>query len=234
MNVRKYLNLVLFFALPIFAVKAQVCAELMDFYKSNKELEYVSYDKKEKVSTSMKYKTLRTEVKNDTSMVWLLLKAYDNKNNEISQNEVPIKCYKDMLIIDMRSAIPAMPVGGQDAQQDIRMEIKGDDLAFPSDAKIGQTLPDAEMELTTYMGTMRLLSNKYAMRNRKVEGNERVTTPAGSFDCIKYSYDFEYNFLGKRTSRTEYWFKPGLGMVKTVNYDKKGGVESRTELAKIK
>ena len=233
MNMNAFSLAFSFLMLSVFSLKAQMCSEMLEYYKINVELEYISYDKKDKVGSRMNCKTLRTETQNDTAIVWLNIRVYDNKNNETSQSDMPLKCYNDMLIMDMRSVMPAMPANAQ-GSSDVRIEIKGDDMAFPPDAKAGQTLPDAEMEMTTYMGTMRLLSNKYAVRNRKVEGNERVTTPAGDFDCVKYSYDFEYNFLGKRTSRTEYWLKPGLGMVKTISYDKKGAVESRMELTKIR
>lgn len=62
--------------------------------------------------------------------------------------------------------------------------------------------------------------SKMLINDRKVEGQESVTTPAGTWDCFKISYkckmgvktgpiNIPINFEG-----TE-WYAPGFGIVKT-------------------
>ena len=60
--------------------------------------------------------------------------------------------------------------------------------------------------------------------NRKVEGNETVSTPAGDFECYVITYDTEYKMGIKMTMSSKLWLSEGYGMVKQENYNKKGAL----------
>jgi len=60
-----------------------------------------------------------------------------------------------------------------------------------------------------------------------------VTTPAGTFDCIKMTQDTDVKAIFKMKAKTTTWYTKGVGMVKTENYDKNGKVESSTVLTKF-
>jgi translation elongation factor EF-Tu-like GTPase len=90
---------------------------------------------------------------------------------------------------------------------------------------------------------------KYHYKDRKVEAKEKVTTPAGSWDCYKITnrVDVEVDFPGmsdkakkmmetmtnqmKSTGIT--WFSPDLGIVKMELYQN-GKLVSKTEIVSIK
>lgn len=62
-------------------------------------------------------------------------------------------------------------------------------------------------------------SFSYNIWNAVIEGNETITVPAGSFDCLKVS------FVNKVDSQKVYvtqWYAPGIGTVKTIQEIKKG------------
>jgi hypothetical protein len=132
----------------------------------------------------------------------------------------------------MRSMVPGIPTSASESQ-DMQVEISGDALLYPPDMQPGQTLPDGYVDMKMFMNGMKLFGSRYNMTNRKVEGRESMTTKAGTFDCIKLSYDMEYKFMGSRTSHSEIWYSERVGMVKSITYTKKGGIDSVMELTKF-
>lgn len=210
---------------------AQDCATMYAYFKEGVTLEYTNYNKKDKVDGVLTHRVSSIEEKSDTLIAAINLTTTDAKGKQVSELSYPMKCFQGVIYVDMRSMIPQQPGGQQSPQVDV--EMKGTDLTYPPDMKPGQILPDAEMEMTMRMGGLQLMSNRYQIKNRKVEAEESVTTAAGTYACLKISYDFEYKLMGTRTMRTEFWYAPEVGMVKSVNYDRKGNVESRSELTKV-
>lgn len=227
---RKSIPLFSLLLIPMLAT-AQKCVELYDYFKEGITLEYTNYDKKGKAEMVTTQKVTSLTENADTVIATIGASAVNEKGKDLYSNVFPIKCHEGVIYMDMRSLVPPQQNAGQ--SPDMQMEIKSNDLIFPADMKPGQSLPDSEMELTVRMGGLQIMNNKYYIKNRKVEAEENVTTPAGTYKCLKISYDFEFKMLGTRTYRTEYWYSQAVGMVKSINYDKKGNVESRTELTKF-
>jgi hypothetical protein len=229
-TMQKITVLVLFLAaLPLFTA-AQDCADMYDYFKEGVTLEYTNYGKKGKVESVTTQRISRVEESADTLIAVIEATSVSEKNKKPNQFTFPIKCHAGTIFVDMRSVVPQQDMGDM---PDLEIEINGTDLTYPPDLKVGQTLPDSEMEFTMRMGGMQIMNTKYFITNRKVETRENVTTTAGTYDCFKISYDFEYTLMGKRTSHTEYWYAPSVGMVKSVSYDKKGNEDSRMELTKF-
>ena len=68
--------------------------------------------------------------------------------------------------------------------------------------------------------------------NRKVTGKESVTTPAGTWDAWKISYDGQFRAkIGPIGIPVNFkaieWYVPGFGIVKTETYSKNGKLEGR-------
>lgn len=68
----------------------------------------------------------------------------------------------------------------------------------------------------------------------KVLGQEQITTPAGTFDCIKISYIMKTN-MAADSLKLYYtaWYAPGIGMVKEQGCDKKGKIVEQEELVQM-
>ena len=64
------------------------------------------------------------------------------------------------------------------------------------------------------------------LTNRKVVAQESVTVPAGTFDCLKITYDLESKAMIKITGSATQWMAVGPGLVKSESYDKKGNLIS--------
>ena len=214
---------------PIFLVVtcqpilAQDCTATYGMLKEGTRLEYTNYNKKGEADGTIKQLCRQVETVNDTIIATMDAQGVNQKGEETYARSYLMKCLAGVIYLNMQSTY-----GSQSASVDIQLE--GGDLVYPADMKPGQTLPDAEMVATMSSSGLQLTKTRYKVTNRKVESAEPVTTQAGTFDCMKISYDLEMNLLGKKTSHAALWMAKNVGMVKTENYDKKGGVESSMQL----
>ncbi len=121
-------------------------------------------------------------------------------------------------------------------------------ISFPIAVKEGQTLPDARGFINSTKGDKQV-SMKYAFRNRKVGAREKVTTPAGTFNCYPVSNNVEVELdlpgvdekakemmkqmqkIMKMSMTT--WISPELGIVKMEMYVN-GELKSRNEVIEVK
>jgi hypothetical protein len=67
-----------------------------------------------------------------------------------------------------------------------------------------------------------------------VDAIEDVTTPAGTFNCVKISYDIETKtFMTMRASGIE-WYAKDVGVVRSESYNGKGKLTGYSVLNDIK
>ncbi len=71
------------------------------------------------------------------------------------------------------------------------------------------------------------------IKNRKVDKFEKITTTAGTFDCVKISYDIEMKMLFTIKASAIQWFAKNVGVVRQENYNKKGKLDSYSLITKI-
>ncbi|MBU3855511.1 TapB family protein [Bacteroides gallinaceum] len=68
----------------------------------------------------------------------------------------------------------------------------------------------------------------------RYEGFEKVTVPAGAFNCLKVSYKLRKNILYlPRTVYVTQWYAEGIGLVKEETADKKGYLKQSKTLLRI-
>ena len=140
---------------------------------------------------------------------------------------------------DIRMVLPYnQDPQGQQAQPTATGKLDEAYVEYPAVMTEGMQLPDAifDMEVTTAgaPGVARI-----EMTNRKVEGKEKVTSEAGSWDAYKITYDAEMKMriagIGvPMTMKTTEWFVPGFGVVKSESYNKKGKLRGKTLLTGLK
>ena len=77
------------------------------------------------------------------------------------------------------------------------------------------------------------------VRNRQAEAEESVTTPAGTWNCVRISFEMEMVSrtagipIRVRIKGTE-WYAPGFGVVKTESFNKNGKLAGTSEITSIK
>ncbi|MFT6928961.1 MAG: hypothetical protein ACJAQ7_000428 [Sediminicola sp.] len=180
------------------------------------------YDKKDKVSGIMDY-VVKEVSENSATMFY---EMHDEKGKMITSSEYGITCTNDGITIDFSSMMSPELLG---QYEEMEVEMTGTDLLYPNNLNVGQSLPDADVLMTVKMPPLNMKMNMNFF-NRKVEGNESITTPAGTFDCYVITYDSEAKMGIKMTSSNKLWLSEGYGMVKQETYNKKGALIGKSIL----
>lgn len=154
------------------------------------------------------------------------LRSSDKKGNNPIESTFSASCNDGIFQVDMAAMINNM-----DQMKNMEMKIKGDMISLPSALSIGQSLPDASMEMEAE-GPMPM-KFKIDMVNRKVAGQEEISTPAGSFDCYVITYDQKMKTVMNMETSSKQWLNPEVGMVRSEYYNKNGKMMGYSELTSL-
>ncbi|MBE2206244.1 MAG: hypothetical protein IAE84_01600, partial [Saprospiraceae bacterium] len=83
-------------------------------------------------------------------------------------------------------------------------------------------------------GGVTIMTLRFDITDRKVVAKETITVPAGTFDCYKITYTFTTKTILSKAFSVTSWHNEKAGVVRSETYDKKGVLESRSELSKLK
>jgi hypothetical protein len=218
-------------------VSLEMKAQCNDFYplKENARLEYDMYDRKEKLGSRMSYTMKDITGSGDNMTAVLVQEIYDPKNGEkLTSSELNWRCEKGTLHFDMKS----MTFGTDNSQQmnmvdaGMGVDVTGDQMDLPSDLSVGQTLKDVSYHIKMTMGNVPIMNRTYHVKDRRVESQEQVTTPAGTFDCYKMVF-ITTDDKGRNSIKSAIWYAKDAGMVKAENYNEDGKMMNRQLLVKL-
>jgi len=219
-----YCLLLVFISQPLFS---QNCEKISP-YKEGMKLEYTNYNKKGKETSIDKYSV--SSVSNNNGNMEITIQS-DLEDDSDASFEFLLKCVNGDFLIDMSNY---GAIQGDASGPDFTLKAEGDFIIFPDNMNTGTELEDGQIALsvggansTTAIGTMSVL-------NRKVLESGSITTKAGTFDGHKLSFDylFDMGILKLRGSGIE-WYVPGIGIVKSESYSKKGKIQNTRELTFI-
>lgn len=223
---------------PVFISLIVLCGLIINaqetFFPSKEGmvLTYKSFDKKDKLSSSMKYTIKKVNVSGSDIDITYLFESLDNKEKLVFKEEITIYQKGDVLYVDMGNFINKA-VFQQEGSIPAEVEVKGNNMEIPLNPVPGQTLPDANIEMSMKMGFVNMKVSA-DITNRKVEAIEEISVTGGSFKCYKFSGDVNSVAMGiKVQAKTVEWFAKGIGTVKTESYDKKGNLTGHSELVSI-
>lgn len=110
------------------------------------------------------------------------------------------------------------------------LKLKGDNsFTIKKHASAGESIPDR-----TYSLIFNMLKNEINISGAAYMDEEKVSTTAGKFDCIKISYLKRTKIVLKtETVRVTEWYAEGIGLVKSESYNTKGEPDGKTILVKI-
>lgn len=113
--------------------------------------------------------------------------------------------------------------------ENTRITSTGGESALPVDMSPGDTLPDVFSSVKAMGMTMRI-----NVTERKVLRYERITTPAGEFDCIVVRERKVEKGMGRnRHTVADTWYARGVGMVRHDTHDKNLKLQTSEILTKI-
>ena len=208
---------------------SQDCANYY-YLQNNKTIEMTISNKNGKESGKMTY-VVSDSKKNGSAVTATINSEFvDAKGKTITKATNNVKCENGVMQMNMKTFIPAAQMeqmkSGTATANDVYLE-------YPANMNVGDQLKDGQFNMD-YESTSGLKSSiEISITERKVEGKESVTTPAGTWECYKITS--ENKIVSKiagigipiRMSVTE-WYASGFGVIKT---ESKTG---KTEITSIK
>ena len=186
-------KLILFTAIILCAImlKAQE-----PFFPTKEEtvLIYKSFDKKDKLTNTVKYTITRVNISGSNIDITYLYESLDNKEKLVFKDEITIHQKGDKLYVDMSNFLNKAAFQ-QEGSIPAEVEVKGNNMEIPLNPVPGQTLPDANIEMAMKMGFVNMKMSA-DITNRKVEAIEEISVTGGSFKCYKFSGDVNSVAMG--------------------------------------
>lgn len=156
----------------------------------------------------------------------------DEKGKELMKGNLEFKCENGTLLMDMRNFISQEQM---QAFSSYEMNVEASNLEIPSSLSVGDKLGDGSLTITA-KGTPFPMKLTVTISDRKVEGKETITTPAGTFECFKITSKMTMeNQMGMKITTqmvTNEWIAPKVGTVKSESFNKNGKSTGYTILAK--
>lgn len=206
-------------------VKAQDCTYYYPAKKGTK-MEMKNYSDKDKLLS-----TSQSEITDvGSNGIKVLTESFDNKNKSLGKGEFTFKCENGSFVVDMSSYFTNM---NTEAYKDMEMKMDTKAMHLPANLKVGDVLDDGSATMTFSSGGMKMMSMTIKITNRKVEAIEKITTPAGTFECAKISYNFESKMMFTVSGKAIQWMAKNVGMVRTENYNSNGKLTGYSVLTSL-
>jgi hypothetical protein len=217
------------FLLSFLPVIGQDC-EIYSDYKEGTSTKMVHYDKKDK-TTGYTLTTVKDKKTIPGGVSLLFQQKYDNNEEYTFESEFEVKCIDGDVKVDMSKILDPTTMT---AYEGMEFDIVADDMSIPKNAAPGDVLNDGSIKVTVDTGTPIKVSITVTLSNRVVESKEKVVTPAGTFDCLKITYDMltQVGFVKMKSGAAEYYNKKH-GVIKSESYNKSGKITGYSVIEEI-
>ncbi|HVZ57814.1 MAG TPA: hypothetical protein VG870_14240 [Chitinophagaceae bacterium] len=197
------------------SLAAQDCSGYY-YLQGNKTVEMTIYNRKGDPSGRQVYAVSDVKSAGGATTATVSSELFDKNGKSLSKAVNNIKCIGGVLMMDMKMFI------SPEQSQQIKAEAQAADvyLAYPASMKTGDVLPDGSFDMDIQQDGGMKTSVSVKITDRKVEAQESVTTPGGTWNCFRISYRSSTRIavmgigFPVRGDVTE-WFAPGFGTVKT-------------------
>ena len=144
---------------------------------------------------------------------------YDKKGKSVSEGDYNMTCKNGLIDIDMTGMIPAESM---EMLKNYEVEVKMDELEVPDKLEVGQKLKDASAHITTKNSPIPIKID-FDITDRVVAGKQSVTTPAGTFECFKITYNTHLKMMMMNSNfKTVEYVAPKVGVVRTESTRENG------------
>ena len=195
--------------------------------KEGVSLTYVTKDAKGKIQSYSRQTVTSIEGSGSKMTITYSSEAMDAKKK--TSPKVPVISYSynvenGTVVIDPKAILNTVSTG---SPSDGAAE--GTPLVLPATMKAGDTLPDCDVKMQIAFVK---LSASYT--EGVCEGDEEITTEAGTFRCKKTKYNCKSSAMGIKSEMIIHnWYAPGIGVVKQDIYNNKGKLNSTQELVEL-
>ncbi|MBN2813423.1 MAG: hypothetical protein JXQ80_05060 [Bacteroidales bacterium] len=197
----------------------------------NARLEYKQYDKKDKLTGSSVQQITDIQKTGNGTTMKVSVESFDDKGKSVGKADLSARCENGVYYIDMKNLMGQQSL---EAYKDMEMKVEGGNLEMPSSMKAGDALKDGNMKISFSSGGMSIMNMTFTVTNRKVDAVESITTPAGTFECYKISYDIATKMMVNVKTKGVEWYAKDVGLVKSETYSTDGKLLGYNVLTSIK
>ncbi len=198
--------------------------------KEGTEMEIKNYNDKDKLTGSTLQKISKIEEDGNNMTIIVDHESFDKKGEKLMAGEFEVRCVDGTFYMDMRNMLDEATLS---AYEGMEIEVDANDMAYTQDMKAGASLPDANITVSASSNGMKMFTMTVFVTNRKVSAKESITTPAGSFECLKISFDIETKMMVKVQAKAVQWIAEDIGVVKTETFNKKGKMQGYSVLTNL-
>ncbi|WP_430816024.1 TapB family protein [Carboxylicivirga sp. RSCT41] len=215
-------------ALPFLTANGQDCKAYIP-YEEGTVTEIRNYDKKGKTVGVVTQTVTAVEHKGNNTTFSVHQVYEDPKSkDEIVETDISFKCVDGTFYIDMSGYLDQKQM---EAYEGMEVKLLMDEINIPSSYEVGDKLKDGYIRMEITGGPMPM-NMTVSIENRKVLAEEKVTTEAGTFDCIKISQDIVTKAFVNMTINSVEWYAEGVGVVRSETH-RKGKMVGYSELTKF-
>lgn len=171
---------------------------------------------------------------NDMTVDYTILVLDKNRKpiDKSGERSYSIKITGGVLELEIKNTMDAFF-----AAKNMNYHIVGDKLFIPPNVGVGSKFNDSWMKMTIKIPIIGDVIADVMMTDIVCTGIETITVPAGTFETYKITQKTTTVTTGWITPKIintgATWYARGIGMVKSVNFDEKGKLESSTELHEL-
>lgn len=220
-------NLILGISALILATSSYAQSNCSSLYPTQEGTKLVihQFDKRENLNNIIEYRVMSATA----SELTMHANVKDKRGRDIVENTFKAICSGGITRLD-----PSSIMGAQLQQYEgMEYRITGDDIFFPNTLSVGQSLPDATVTMEVDAGMIDITTT-ISITNRRVEAQESITTPAGTFECylVTYSNNLKMGALNK-TYSCKQWIAKDVGMVQEETRKPNGNLMTKSILQSI-
>ena len=199
-------------ALTVFG---QDCKRFL-FFQKGKTIGMTIYNSTGEVNGKQVYQVLDVTNEGGTTTGDLNTEIFDKTGRSFAKTRCIVKCNGGVMIVDMRMIVPQQSPSSGNAEAKINNEF----LEFPANLHVGDQLRDGSFTMNMSIPNMQE-TGLVKITERKVVGQETVTTAAGSWSCFKITSKstITMNMAGRSmppmVTESAEWYAPGVGIIKT-------------------
>ena len=206
----------LFLAAMLFcSLVAQTCNGYY-YMQNNKTITMTLYNGKGKETGKYIYKVSDVKTDGSTTTSRVQSQVMDDKGKTIGGSVANMKCTGGVYMADMKIMMPPQQAG-QMKDIDAKSEFY---LEYPAVMKVGDELKDGSFTADLGANNGMPMTLEMTVSNRKVEGEESITTTAGTWKCFRITHTDKLRTkvagIGiPITMLTTEWFAPGFGIIRS-------------------
>jgi hypothetical protein len=195
---------------------AQSCKDYL-LLKNNRKVEMTIYSKKGKEDGKQVWNISNLKTSGKTTTATINSEFFDRKGKSINKAVNEVQCTGGALQMNLKMMLSEAQLN---QMKNATATASGEFIEYPFGMKEGDALKDGSLKIDYTMDGGMKAAIELSITNRIVGGKESITSPAGTWECVKISSNQKIvSRIGGigipiKMDVTE-WFAPGVGVIKT-------------------